>query len=1124
MKKTKLLIILALVLGAFQWAFSAPLKNIPVRLTQPDGQVIECFASGDEFYNYVHDANGFTFVKDKDGYYCYAMHDRRGEVVASPFRVNTVDPASVGLQPYTKISEKAYMQRRQEREQHIQPIKRPTDGILNHGRYNNLVVFIRFAGDTYHDTPFSTVDSMFNANEYDAVSMRNYFHHASYNQLYLHSYLYPFPDGETILSYEDDYPKEYYMPFDPVSNPLGYQDGETAEREFSLLERAIYYVADQVSDTLDLDYNHDGNVDNVVFVIKGEPGEWASLLWPHRWCIYDREVRLNGLRVYDFNLQLEIGGYFEVSTLCHEMNHSLGAPDLYHYTTGIDAVGSWDLMCGNTRPPQHMGAYMKYKYGNWIDEIPEITEYGTYEIEATSWEGNRRNVYKIASHNPDQYYVIEHRDNRRFFDEALPDGGLLIYRIDARYNGNAGYNGEDVFDEVNIFRPEGYIDNAGDLNRAAFSADRNRTEFNHMNDPVPFYTDGQIDDQFCIYNISGKGDRMSFSYGPVNHEQIPQDLIAHVDALNHKVVLRWNQVFDAESYTVYRDGVLLAEGITETQYSHSYTSHDNGYHTYNVSAVVEGSEVAKSDPQWVILGNYENLKLSIMANSPYGTKGGEVEVVFGNGMPTQHLTVYEGSLAEAEYFVPANTEVIIRWVAGFDPTSEGISVKAIRSSQNDETVALDTERPQAGVLATFTVADSGLGIIAPQHVSATSNGQHIQLNWTVPTENRHFDIYRSDRKVKAAFEGYDYLDDKIMRSGTYSYHVETHLDGVSTWNPEQTVYGNVMNYYCEPPRNLQGSYNNGHVELSWEAPELVGEGLLAYDDNQFVNQIGSNSTKWGIKMEPEILAHFEGHPLTHIEMFDCSSGLYTFTIYNGEATNNNTTLYVQAHDMEGSQEFVRFALDEPVAFDPTLPLWICVATTGAQHPIPCCPFVGENNSALVRTGSLWRPAPMFGMDYSWLLRGYTSPIESSNHFTYNVYWGPEEGSEEQLDLGYEALTATQADYNTTENLRYNVTAMWDGRETELSNTVYLGPSVGIEESTTTEQALKAYPNPVSDQLTLQGEGMQHVRLITVTGACVYESAVKNDVVKIDMTSLPQGLYFLRVQSDGGVWVKKVVRR
>ena len=272
MKKTSLLFVLALVLGAFQWTFAAPLKNIPVHVTQPDGQVIECFASGDEFYNYLHDAQGFTIVKGEGGYYCYAMHDSQGKVVASPYRVNSVDPASVGLQPYVKISEKEYLQRRHEREQYIKPIKRPANRELNHGRYNNLVVFIRFAGDTYHTTPFSTVDSMFNASNYESISLHNYYHHTSYNQLDLVSYFYPEPDGETILSYEDIYPKEYYMPYDPVTNPMGYQDGETAEREFSMLERAIYYVADQVSDTLDLDYNEDGMVDNVVFVIKGQPG------------------------------------------------------------------------------------------------------------------------------------------------------------------------------------------------------------------------------------------------------------------------------------------------------------------------------------------------------------------------------------------------------------------------------------------------------------------------------------------------------------------------------------------------------------------------------------------------------------------------------------------------------------------------------------------------------------------------------------------------------------------------------------------------------------------------------------------------------------------------------------
>ena len=1120
----KLFVILALVLGVFQWTFAAPLKDIPVRLTQPDGQVIECFASGDEFYNYLHDANGFTIVKGEGGYYCYAMYDNQGKVVASSYRVNSVDPAEAGLQPYVKISEKEYLQRRQEREQHIKPVKRPANRELNHGRYNNLVVFIRFAGDTYHSTPFSEVDSMFNASNYEAVSLHNFFHHASYNQLDLRSYCYPEPDGETILSYEDIYPKEYYMPYDPVTNPMGYHDGETAEREFSMLERAIYYVADQVSDTLDLDYNNDGNVDNVVFVIKGEPGEWASLLWPHRWCIYDRYVMLNGLRVYDFNLQLEIGGYFTVSTLCHEMNHSLGAPDLYHYNGGPNPVGGWDLMCGNANPPQHMGTYMKYKYGNWIYDIPIINAYGTYELEANSWEGNRRNCYMIELTN-DQYLCLEYRNDQDLFDSNVPDGGLLIYRIDFRFDGNAGYNGVDQFDEVYLFRPDGDALNEGNIDHANFCAERSRTEFNKNTNPFVFLTNGQfIDWQGSIYDISTRDDRISFTYGPLNHTPAPTNFIAHVNSFSHQVELSWNAMPGADGYNVYRDGYEVATQLTDTYFVHPYTDADDGYHTYYVASY-QGNTWSDYAEQWVILGNYETIHLSITSDSPYGTKGGEMEVSYSlSDMKTEYLTIYEGAQAETNLYVPANTEVTFNWNAGFDPESQGIHVRATRLNASGEETIFDIDAPSAGCITTYTVADNSLGLITPQNLTATSDGQNIQLHWSIPTENHNFDIYRGGRKM-ATLEGYGYLDNKIMRSGTYHYHVETTLNGISTWNPEQSVNANVMNYYCEPPQNLQGTYDNGHVELSWEAPEFFGQGLFAYDDNQFVKQMGSSSHKWGIRIEPDCLTHFAGHPLTHIEMFDCSSGHYTFTIYNGEQANNSTTLYEQGRDMEGSHEFVRFALVEPVTFDPTLPLWICVATSsGTQEPIPCCKYVGEGNSCLIKQGANWKPVTEFNQFVSWMLRGYTSPMDGSSDFIYNMYWGPEEGGEEQLDLGFEALTATQASYNTTDNQRYNVTAIWDGRETDLSNAIYLGPSVGIEETTTQIDAMVVYPNPVSDQLTLQGEGLRHVSLISITGATVFDSAITGNGIVIDMANLPQGLYLLRVCTDEGVKVDKVVKK
>lgn len=1134
MKKTFFLLIA--LLGALHCATAAPLKNIEVRLTQPDGQVINCYASGDEFYNYLHDGNGFTIVKGDNGYYYYAMHDSQGQVVPSPYLINSVDPASVGLSPYVKISPEEYQQRRHAREQHIRRPQKPANRELNHGVYNNLVVFIRFAGDTYHSTPFSTVDSMFNASNYESISMRNYFHHASYNKLDLRSYCYPIPDGETILSYEDIYPKEYYMPYDPVTNPMGYQDWETAEREFSLLERAIYYVADQVPDTLDLDYNGDGKVDNVVFVIKGQPGEWSSLLWPHRWCIYDRYVPLNGLQVYDFNFQLEIGGYFNVSTLCHEMNHSLGAPDLYHYDGGPDAVGSWDLMCGTTEPPQQIGMYMKYKYGNWVDDIPDITgNYGYYEVEADSWEGNRRNAYRISTSDPNQFIVIEYRNENDIFDRNVPDGGLLIYRIDTRFDGNAGWNGTDQFDEVYLFRPGGSVNGEGNLNRANFCAERSRTEFNSETDPHIFLTnDDGYTEWDWIRNISTRGDKISFVYEPNwNYEYTmpgPENFNVNVNSIDHQLEFSWSPKEGADSYKLFRvapsGGLMeIARDITDTTYVLPYSEGDLGYRAYALMYVSGGLLMYHSAPSetWAIIGNYETIRLSLTSDSPYGTKGGELAITYDHpNMPPRWLTIYEGTHNETELYVPAGTEVTFFWNPGFDPESKGIHLTATRLNEVSQDILFDIDQP-AYEIAHYTALDEGLGVIPPQNVTAISDGTNIQLSWTVPTENKDFDIYRDGRLYHTA-EGYTYLDDKIMRSGTHNYHVESAVGDISSWNPDNLVHATTMNYYCEPPQNLQGSYyQDGHVELNWDAPAFVGHGMLAYDNNEFLEQIGSTSHKWGIRIDPEQLAMFAGHPLTDIEVFDCSSGTYTFTIYNGQLTNNSTTLFTQQREMEGSYEWVRFALDEAVAFDPTLPLWICVATSGAQKPIPCCDYVGISNSCLIRSGSVWKPATQYGMYRSWMLRAYTAPIDNQN-FTYNLYWGPEEGGEDEMMLGHEALTATQDSYNTNDDLRYCVTAIWDGRETGFSNPVFLGPTVGIEEQPIVNQSVNVYPNPVKDQLTVHGKALRYVSLVTLTGTTIFESNAQGESLVIEMGALPQGLYLLRIQHKDGIEVVKVMKR
>lgn len=485
---------LILLLMAFTISLNAAyLVDVPITVTQPNGVEINCFASGDEFYNWIHDENNFTIIQNSKGYYCYGILDG-DKVVPSEYIVGEVDPASVGLQPGINISAQARYAIRKSIEDKT-PAKstlknyREPKGPKNTGTMNNLVVFIRFSDQEEYTTDTLTYWSMFNKEEDNYQSLYSYFKQTSYDQLHIKTSFFPISETTTVVSYQDDQPRQYYMPYNSYSAPLGYNgDNQRTQREHMLLKKAIEYVESQVPADLDLDYNNDGLVDNVVFVIKGGTTDWSTLLWPHRWVLYTYDVMLHGKQVYDYNFQLSNHLYESGSSvLCHEMFHSLGAPDLYRYSNNsIDPVGPWDIMCSNTIPAQSMSTYMKYKYGGWVNSIPEITEGGLYTLH-TPWS-ETNNAYKIASPNSNyEYFIVEFRNKDHFYESQLPGEGILIYRINPYQSGNA----DGPPDEVYIFRPGGTNTYSnGYIQRAHFNDKLGRDSFNDYTDPPAFLSNG----------------------------------------------------------------------------------------------------------------------------------------------------------------------------------------------------------------------------------------------------------------------------------------------------------------------------------------------------------------------------------------------------------------------------------------------------------------------------------------------------------------------------------------------------------------------------------------------------------------------------------------------------------
>lgn len=556
MKKLFLITFLMVLFSTLQAAY---FSNVPYTLRQPNGDTLQCLITGDEFYHYLHDADGFTIVKDiHTGYYMYA-EKVDGKVVPSRYVAGTVSPRSVGLAPGVRISAAEWQARRASMEVPASCRAVPHRDEINHGTFNNLVIFIRFADDGDFDQSATDIDNMFNSP--DNLSLYKYYKTVSYNQIEITSHLLPAPSGTTILSYQDSHPRSYYCKWSE-DNPDGYGEDDPdnssyprTEREMTLVANAIEFVRDSIDADLDLDNNNDGLVDNICFVVRGDVEDWSDLLWPHMWCLYGEEVYLNGKRVWNFNFELSDNQYyFSVSVMCHEMFHTLGAPDLYHYddSLGFAPVGSWDLMAQNGTTPQHSGVYMKHKYGNWISEIPEITESGTYTLFPVSSETPERIGYRIASELEPEFFVLEFRKKSGYLESSLPGTGLLVYRINPEFNGNAGWNGNDVLDEIYVYRPNGTLTENGLVNRAHFSQNYGRTEFSYATNPKPFLSDGYISG-IKIYDVMVYDDSLTFKY------LRPGDVISVEEFETMKVSVFPNPASEIVNVEITFDPVLIQE-------------------------------------------------------------------------------------------------------------------------------------------------------------------------------------------------------------------------------------------------------------------------------------------------------------------------------------------------------------------------------------------------------------------------------------------------------------------------------------------------------------------------------------------------------------------------------------
>ncbi|MBM4403127.1 MAG: hypothetical protein FJ042_01880 [Candidatus Cloacimonetes bacterium] len=489
-------------------------RNQPTEINQPDGTKLSLFITGDEFYRRVHDANGYTVVLDPDtGYAVYAVPDGDG-IRPSKIRVGSSDPADLGIRPGLMRDRNIT---RSIIQNHRLASGTPDDRAPSTGTVNNIFVFCRFNDQSEYTTALSFYDNMCNSTT--AASMRGYFLEESNSQLTINTTFYPAAVGGIVRSYQDSHDRDYFLPYHATDNPDGYPPGPPGDPDYygyqrlqTMLRAAIVSISGSVPEGLNIDGDGDGKVDNVSFVCQGSTGSWGDPLWPHWWTLHmPSAVYIRGKRVWDYNMQLSNGIYRGV--ICHEMSHSMGFPDLYHYDDDYDhlnPVGSWDLMESDQNIPQHHLTHMKRKYGGWFATVPTITPSVTpVEYTLTAIDQSPFSCYKINSTLPNEYYMIEYRRKTGTYENSLPGSGLIIYRIISSFDGDdLDGNAWGPPDEVYIYRPNGTITVNGSIGSAHYSSTAGRTAIHNFTNPKPWlYSDTHtsIDGNLVITDIGASG-------------------------------------------------------------------------------------------------------------------------------------------------------------------------------------------------------------------------------------------------------------------------------------------------------------------------------------------------------------------------------------------------------------------------------------------------------------------------------------------------------------------------------------------------------------------------------------------------------------------------------------------
>ncbi len=406
----------------------------PGVVSQPDGSTLSLTLHGDEWFNYATTVDGYTVVRDADGFYKYALLEGNALV---PSNVVAHDSGRDASEMAFLATTQRYLTPSAQVIDALRAPARRLHGSTGHYDYKNfrgLVILV-----AYNDCPFVYDDP--HALFYNMINQKNYtgfMSNAAFPELV--------PYTGSVRDYFYDSSAGEFDPTFDVVGPVTIDYSMLDARQTSGAQTLIAAALDAANDSINYkDYDRDGNgtVDMVFFMFAGGgsnfSGNNSQLLWPHASTVYSKS--LDGVQFGRYACSTELYGRPEsqiidgIGTICHEFSHVLGIADLYD-TDGTSSGGSsvtpsrWSLMAqgsylNQSRTPCAYSVYERYAAGFMTPTT--LTRRGNYTLQPMA---QINDGYRLDTTVPGEYFLLETRV-KDGWDAYLPGEGMLVWRVDS---------------------------------------------------------------------------------------------------------------------------------------------------------------------------------------------------------------------------------------------------------------------------------------------------------------------------------------------------------------------------------------------------------------------------------------------------------------------------------------------------------------------------------------------------------------------------------------------------------------------------------------------------------------------------------------------------------------------